>query len=289
MATVRTAVSESPFAIAGCRKGLGRVVNIARLIKRIANRFSPQRREIDRLLSMPRGTHATTDLIGPVFETLDGSSLASQYQQIIGEEAFLFRPDTPRPRILDCGANVGIFTVFCNRRFPEASITCFEPDPTVFAVLRRNVERCCATPTQVELVPAAVMGSDVATVTFYADHCDAGRTDVGMDGSEPMQVEAVRLRDRLDSTCDLLKLDIEGAEIDVLTDCADRLGNVANIFVEFHSFQGRPQRLDELIGVLTRAGFRLFLQASRMSKRPFIEREVFLGMDCQLDIWGVRE
>jgi len=33
----------------------------------------------------------------------------------------------------------------------------------------------------------------------------------------------------------MLKIDIEGAEYDVLKDCEDSLENVKNIFVEYHS------------------------------------------------------
>ena len=257
------------------------------LARRIVGRFSPERRELRRLGRLPRGTAAATNLIKPSFDTLDGGSLAAQYRQIFQQNAFLFPAHTPGPRIIDCGANVGCFTVYFAQMFPEARITAFEPDPQVFAVLQRNVARCCGG-TQIELIRAAVTGSSETSVAFYADHCDAGRTTTSLAGGATMQVAAVRLRDYLKSPCDLLKIDIEGAEIAVLIDCEECLSQVARIFVEFHSFVGEPQRLDQVLGVLARSGFRLFLQAGKSPARPFLGAEEFLGMDGQLDIWGVR-
>lgn len=236
---------------------------------------------------MPRGTAATTYLIAPSFDTLDGGSLAAQYRQIFQQNAFLFPASTPRPKIIDCGANVGCFTVYFAQLFPEARITAFEPDPQVFAVLQRNVARCCGS-EQIELVQAAVTGTAETVLSFYADHCDAGRTTTSLAGGATMQVAAVRLRDYLKSPCDLLKIDIEGAEVEVLNDCGECLSQVARIFVEFHSFVGQEQRLDQVLGVLARAGFRLFLQAGKSPPRPFLGATEFLGMDSQLDIWGVR-
>jgi hypothetical protein len=46
---------------------------------------------------------------------------------------------------------------------------------------------------------------------------------------------------------DMLKLDIEGAEVDVIVDCLDRLHNIHNVLVEYHSFRWHKQRIDELL------------------------------------------
>lgn len=260
---------------------------IADLARRLASRLSRQNREMTRLRKLPRGTPTTTFLISPGIETLDGGSVANQFRQIFCQNAFLFEADNEQLRIIDCGANVGVFSLYFASRFPKASITAFEPDPEVFAVLERNVARCCSHPA-IELVQAAVTGGPERFVGFCADHCDAGRIAVDPIGDASIRVKAVRLRDYLSEPCDLLKLDIEGAEVDVLNDCESCLGRVRRIFVEFHSFVRQPQRLDEAIGVLSRAGFRLFIQSGLCPQQPFVSVEEFLGMDSTLEIWGVR-
>ena len=48
----------------------------------------------------------------------------------------------PRCRtILDCGANVGIFSIWAARRHPHARIVALEPFPATFAALEANIRR----------------------------------------------------------------------------------------------------------------------------------------------------
>lgn len=258
------------------------------LLARIGNRLSPARRELRRQRSSPRGIATRSWLIAPEFETVDGGSFAAQYEQIFGREEFLIPAGDPTPRIIDCGANVGTFTVFCARRFPGSRIVAFEPDPRVFAVLQRNVSRCCPA-SSIELVNAAVADRETGAIRFRADGCDAGRLTGDASSGATIEVRAVRLRDYLAEPCAMLKMDIEGAESDVLRDCRDMLAATARIFVEYHSFADRPQDLDEVLTILKDAGFRCYIHSGKVPSRPFLDRPCFLGMDMQLDIWGVRE
>jgi hypothetical protein len=47
--------------------------------------------------------------------------------------------------------------------------------------------------------------------------------------------------------------------MDVLASCEDLLHKVREMVIEFHSFSGQEQRLQELLATLTRAGFRYLL------------------------------
>ena len=66
------------------------------------------------------------------------------------------------------------------------------------------------------------------------------------------------------------------------------LGNVENLFVEYHSFVDKPQTLDQLVSMLTEAGFRLHIHPPVTSPQPFIRRDVNLGMDMQLNVFAFR-
>jgi hypothetical protein len=102
-------------------------------------------------------------------------------------------------------------------------------------------------------------------------------------------VKAVRLRSYLaGETVDLLKIDIEGAETVVLKDCADLLSNVERLFVEYHSFEDRPQTLQELLAVLSGAGFRVHAETIGVTSQPFVKRQTYLGMDMQMNIFADR-
>jgi hypothetical protein len=68
-------------------------------------------------------------------------------------------------------------------------------------------------------------------------------------------VPAVRLRDWLREPIDLLKLDIEGAELAVLQDCRDRLHQVRNLTVEVHEFEPARRQTGAMFQLLADAGF----------------------------------
>src|SRR5512139_2849374 len=54
--------------------------------------------------------------------------------------AYAFEPPTCRPRIVDCGANIGMSVIFFKSLYPDAEVLAFEPDPRTFARLKENVE-----------------------------------------------------------------------------------------------------------------------------------------------------
>ncbi len=90
------------------------------------------------------------------------------------------------------------------------------------------------------------------------------------------------------SEIDFLKMDIEGAEVDVLMHCGNELKNVSNLFVEYHSYADQPQRFNDLTGILTEAGFRYQIHTQFASKSPLCQRELQLGMDLQLNVFAYR-
>jgi hypothetical protein len=93
----------------------------------------------------------------------------------------------------------------------------------------------------------------------------------------------------LNRDIDFLKIDIEGAEFEVLNDSIDMLHNVKNIFIEFHSFVGQEQKLPEILNVLKIAGFRLHISAPGLvSTSPLFELQQYAGMDNQINIYGFR-
>jgi Methyltransferase FkbM domain len=96
----------------------------------------------------------------------------------------------------------------------------------------------------------------------------------------------LRLRAYPTGRVDFLKLEIEGAEVDVLLDCADVLPNVRNVFVEYHSFATEEQRLDELLTLLKTSGFRVYIQTAICPPQPFVATPSHLGMDLQLNVFA---
>jgi len=243
-------------------------------------------RELRRLYSLGEKVRTSSDLLGFPMEVNDARMFAAMYEQTFrnGEQAF--QCGSASPRIIDCGANVGVTVHYWKRLFPGARITAFEPDPTIFELLKHN----CAKLSQVELMNCAVW-TRAEKLTFASNHSTGGYLAQLSERGECIEsftVNAVRLRDYLEERVDLLKMDIEGAEKDVICDCADMLENVNKLLVEYHSFIDRPQQIGRFFGVLESAGFRLHVHSVLAARRPFLDRPVINGKDLRLQIFAAR-
>jgi FkbM family methyltransferase len=246
--------------------------------------YRARHREIARLKRLPRYERAVTSLTGRPLEVVDAASFLFMHGEIYEQQIYCFKASSPRPFIIDGGANIGLSVLYFKELYPESRVIAFEPDEEVFSVLKSNVERSGY--KDVELVRRALWSSET-TLEFMHEGADGGRIAQGADANR-RSIQTARLRDYLDERVDFLKLDIEGAETEVLLDCADRLDRVEHLFVEYHSFASRPQTLNTLVDILARAGFRLHIHPPITSPQPFLRREVHLDMDMQLNVFAFR-
>jgi FkbM family methyltransferase len=239
-----------------------------------------------RLRAMPRFQPTRTNLLGRSLEVRDAVSFLEAKANVFDRELYRFVTDRDVPRIIDCGAGIGLYALYFKRLFPKSEVIAFEPDPRVFEVLKRNCASWGA--DDVRIIPKAVWTCE-STLAFPRDGNASGRIDETVKDAEVLRVPTCRLRDYLTEQVDLLRLDIEGAEVDVLLDCADLLGQVQNLAVDYHSLFNHPQRLDQLMELLTRAGFRMHFLAPGQSPSPLLYRTVLNGMDAQLRILAFRD
>lgn len=241
--------------------------------------------ELARLRSIARYTPTITHIFGRDFQLVDSASFLSMYEGIFRKQIYKFASASSQPLIIDGGANVGVSVLFFKWTYPESRIVAFEPDPKVFAALKRNVETFEL--NNVTLMNKALWSSETA-LKFMSEGADAGRIYEFESEKKIYEVETVRLRELLAEPIDFLKLDIEGAETEVLRDSADLLVNVKNIFVEYHSFVEKSQTLHIITAILNEAGFRINVHSAIHSPQPLLARATYLGMDMQLNIFGFR-
>ncbi|MGH9873558.1 MAG: FkbM family methyltransferase [Pyrinomonadaceae bacterium] len=239
--------------------------------------------------ALPSMQHGSTSLFGKEFEFVDGFSFLFLYDEIIEREIYKFSTDEPAPYIIDGGSNIGLSVLYFKRAYPKARILAFEPDPNIFEVLKRNCRRFEL--EEVELFDRALWMEN-GSLGFREDGSLGGRLADDGNSASDAEVPTTRLRDLLNAKVTLLKLDIEGAETDVLEDCADRLVHVENMFVEYHSFADRPQSLHRLLKVVHEAGFRTHFHVFEPSAQPLFERTIREGidrLDMNLDIFCFRD
>jgi FkbM family methyltransferase len=187
--------------------------------------------------------------------------LAAFVDQILFRRVNDFLADTDRPVILDCGANIGYTVLNYKRQFPRAEIVAFEPDPQFAPLLRRNLERNGA--PDVQVVEAAAWTAD-GRATWAMEEKDGSRlTPQGTAAAPTVEVATVDMARYLDREIDLLKLDIEGAEFQVVPHLGSRLRNVRNILVECHvNAQPDYLALSNVMRTLTDAGFTISVNST---------------------------
>ncbi|MEH6518297.1 MAG: FkbM family methyltransferase [Halioglobus sp.] len=235
------------------------------------------------LHALPRYTETTLELEGSDFTVADTHSFYHSYAEIFEGEIYRFKANDSSPVIVDCGANYGTSIVYFKSLYPDARITGIEADPYIFSLLQSNLSE--RSYSDVRLVNRALSNSS-QPVEFFTEGADAGRVHP-RDGSSELKVYTASLDEFLQEPVDFLKMDIEGAETEVLIR-SKMLSSVKTLFVEYHSFQDAPQELDLLLKKLSEEGFRYYIQTQFCPPRPFCNLDHYLGMDLQLNIFAMR-
>ncbi|MEZ7196516.1 FkbM family methyltransferase [Pseudodesulfovibrio karagichevae] len=247
----------------------------------------------ERFESFPRFTPVEIRFLDFTFNVPDALSFVYQFRDIFWYEVYRFdRESAPAGAVLDCGANVGLSALWFGINYPGFPLVAYEPDPRIGRFLSENIAANLGADTRshVEVRHEAVMDAS-GPALFHSDGADGGRVVVGgaRGGAETLiEVSTVRLRDELlaRGPVSLLKLDVEGAEEALAVDCSDALAQAANIFIEYHSFKGRPQGLEAILAVLRGAGFRYYVENIRKRRHPFLYDNPAETMDLQLNIYA---
>lgn len=207
--------------------------------------------------TVPRYTPGEIVLDGYHLAYADLLTLCPQWRDMFIDGALRFTSTSESPRILDCGANVGLASLYFKYLYPQARITAYEADPVLAALCRRNLMSNRAGDVDVE---AAAVWTHEGAVSFQQEGADSGAiagTSAGL-AAKAVTVPSIRFRDVIaHDRIDLIKMDIEGAEVPVLADCQGALGNVHAMILDVHEFDPRHRRTPEVFGLLERAGFRI--------------------------------
>src|SRR5262249_1879335 len=145
--------------------------------------------------------------------------------------------------VIDVGANIGAFSLFAATRAPDVKVYSFEPFASNAAWLRKNVEDSGL--SNVQVFQQAVAGSsgprpffiEPGNCMFHSLLCD-----LAIDGSKRRHemVECTTL-DEIFTThriecCQVLKLDCEGAELEILENSSPgTLKRVRKVVGEYHA------------------------------------------------------
>ena len=201
--------------------------------------------------------------------------------------------------VFDVGANIGLFSLFVARRCPSARLYAFEPLPPLFETLRLNAELYgpnvktfpfgLSDGERAEWLTFYPRNTMMSGLTLYADAADdrrvvetylrhegrRGRPEARLLLEEADELLSARfaseqhrcllrrlsdvLREERVGRIDLLKIDVQRAEMDVLRGIADEdWPKIDQVVMEVHDRRGGPSegRLDHIVSLLAARGFR---------------------------------
>jgi len=180
---------------------------------------------------------------------------------LIKNEVFthdVYYTELDSPIIIDAGAHIGLATLYFKKIYPHSKIWAVEPLTENFVLLEKNCQENIL--EDVTCIQAALTGAG-SEVVLYQDSSPqrwfstAGTSEHAWNGSQnltyPITVPALQLSELItdiSQPINLIKMDIEGSELEVLQQAKDQLEVVNELLIEFHP--NAQQSLKEILQLL---------------------------------------
>ena len=177
-------------------------------------------------------------------------------KEIFFNEIYEIELDNNTPEIIDAGAYLGLASIYFKKQYPNAKILAFEPNPNILPLLQENIAINNLKGIRIENY---ALGKKDSLRDFYID--SSGNNSFSTSGfikntwngkqkTIPIEVRVTKLSEYINKDIDLLKMDIEGAEREVLEELRDsgKLNFIKNIIFEFHP--SKKNTLDYLKSIL---------------------------------------
>jgi FkbM family methyltransferase len=174
--------------------------------------------------------------------------------------------------LVDIGANTGLFLLWAKRRWPQAKVIAFEPEPGNYAALCETISN-----NGLEGVTAikAAVAPKQGTVKLYRHPRNVGgHSIVHQFSDDSFDVQCQTIADALaqlpDGRCDFMKMDCEGAEEPILRNLDQGLAEKIETIVYEPNVYESVNSLNERLTTLgfTIAAYKGNYVAQRHNERP---------------------
>lgn len=221
-----------------------------------------------------------------LIEFTDPKAFMYSVRELFIDEIYKFNPDNNQPYIIDCGAYIGTSILYFKVNYPNARILAFEPDNKNINLLNKNLNNWKFNDIKIE---NAAVWINNGHVNFSSEGNMASKITNSENENLNENIKSIRLNDLLKSEVDFLKIDIEGAEYEVIKDCSENLLNVKNLFIEYHGNYDEMYKLNEILNILVSKGFKYYIkEAGATYNQPFFESETEYNFDIQLNLFAFK-
>lgn len=217
-------------------------------------------------------SHAkTANIVGFKVKFCNNDILFNLFNEIFIHNEYHFVTENKKPYIIDCGSNIGMSVLYFKMLYPDASILAFEPGEEAFSCLEANIKN-----NRLNSVTANKMAlsSREGNIDFYCDQDKPGSLIMSINpariSKQKRMVKGTRLSNYIDRAVDFIKMDVEGAEMEIMEDlCREgKLNHIRQMAIEYHHhIGGASDELSRMLRILEDAGFGYQIESSL--KRPF--------------------
>lgn len=162
------------------------------------------------------------------------SSDVWMFQNVIVKQEYLFAYESPPKYIIDAGANIGMSAIWFANKFPEAKIIAIEPETSNYELLKEN----CRPYPNISTVHAAVWhkNGEIELLNPGRGYYGFVTQDSNQNSTNLVQALTIQqiMADAQINRIDLLKMDIEGAEKEVLENCHPWINKTSSLTIELH-------------------------------------------------------
>jgi FkbM family methyltransferase len=162
---------------------------------------------------------------------------------LVRDEYKLYSRTKPDPLVfIDIGAHAGSFAVLTKFLYPQSRVYCFEPNPLILPILKKNVE-----PLGIVVYPFAISENQLSWLSVPSRELgpDMGASCVIKEDNQARnrksyKIDSISINDAINLTGEkeigYIKMDCEGSEWDIIDNISqDNINKLHYIIGEWHN------------------------------------------------------